>query len=307
MVSLFICEATNAQKMEIFEKKSKFGLTSNGKVVVKNTYDEIKQLPDNYFLVKKDGKLGVINSRSRLVIPEMYEDLIYFNEDLFLVKQDRKWGLVSNTNGTVLSISYVGFSQIDDYLFEIKKDGLIGIINKYGGIVIPAIYDKIEKFGGTLYSVEIDRKKGIVNDIGIEVMPVIYDDIRIMPGTQHFEVRVNGKCGIIDIKGNYIINAEFDEIDNSSYSFMVLKKGEKMGFYINNIYIPADYDKIMYTQPSMGIIAVKKGKKFGIITTEGKVIDAVYDNISRFNGGVAFVEKNGRLMNINKDGKEISL
>lgn len=300
-------QSADAQNLEIFQKGNKYGLKSGDKIVVKTTHDQIRPLPYNYFSVKKDSKYGAINTRGQLVVPQQYDDLLYFEDGLFLVKKGAKWGIVDNQNRTVLSINYTGFKKIDDYLYEIKNGEQIGVISKYGGIIIPPYYDDIQKFAGSMYTVRLDRKWGIVNDIGIEIIPTMYDEIKFLQGSPYYLVKNDDKYGVIDLKGNRILDADFDDVDNTTYGFTMIKKGDKIGFFINNTYIPAEYDRIIYYQPEFGVIGLKKGNKYGFVTTDGQVVDAIYDNLSRFNGNSAFVEKNGRLMNINKQGKEINL
>jgi hypothetical protein len=111
------------------------------------------------------------------------------------------------------------------------------------------------------------------------------------------------------LAGKTIIEPILDEIEHSAdKNYITVKKDGKYGFIINEQYVAARYDKIVFTQDELGIIAVREGRLNGFITTSGVVVSPVYDNISRFSPkGFAFVEKNGKLMFVDINGKERSL
>lgn len=308
-----------AQEYAVIKNKTSLEIYKSGKKLSKDSYQDVVRLADNYFSVKKNNKYGVLNPEGFLVIPYNYDGIIPFSQELFLVKQNDKWGLVNKRNRFLLAPEYVGFHQQGNDLYKIKGNEGSGFINKNGVLLIPPIYEDIVPFmeQNSYYQVTKKGKKGLIDGLGEEVIPLVYDSIYKLSGSNFYIGKKENKQEIINLASRQVSKIEgdfnnqdvsFDEIDMSyGSSFMILKKGSQIGFYINNTFTPIIYDRIVYYDPRLGVIAVKQGEKYGLVLKSGKAIPPVYDNISRFNGGIAFAEKNGRLININLDGEEINL
>ena len=69
-------------------------------------YDElIDYWGGDNVIVKKNGKMGVVNADNKLFIPLQY-DSIQTLEHLYYVWQDNKMGLISSTGSTIIPIKY---------------------------------------------------------------------------------------------------------------------------------------------------------------------------------------------------------
>lgn len=93
-----------------------------------------------------------------------------------------------------------------------------------------------------------------------------------------FEFKTNGKKGIIDHKGNVIINPLYDNISqlfsSSEISYYIVEQNNKIG-YINhegNEIIPIKYDK-QYSEPkfSDGLVLLKNNGKKNYFNEKGEV------------------------------------
>lgn len=306
-----------SQNYAVIKNKDKFDIYKSGKKI-SSSYDDVKQFPGNYFGFKKKNKYGLLNPDGTIAIPNTFDEMHPFSEELFMVKKNNKWGLVSHQNRIRLSVEYDEFKKHDDYLFKIRGEEGSGFINQQGVMLIPPIYEDINLFGDSksMYEVKREGKIGLINEIGENIIPAKYDTIYKLKSSNFCIGRSGDKQEIINIvsrrtetiSGNFDgADVSFDEIDMSYGSFFVLKKGSHIGIYINNTLTPIVYDRIVFYQAPQGVIAVKQGEKYGLILKSGKIIEPIYDNITRFNGGRAFAEKNGRLLNINLDGEEINL
>lgn len=319
IILFFFAGQCFAQNYTVLKNKTSFDIYKSGKKLSKTSYKDVQKLPDNYFSVKKNDKYGILDPKGVLVVPYTFDGILHFSKDLFLVKKNNRWGLINNRNRVLLAPEYVGFQKHKDNLFKIKGKEGTGFINKDGVILISPIYEDIASFTdeSRYYQVTKSGKKGLIDELGDEIIPLVYDSIYKLKGSNFCIGRKEGKQEIFNLTSRQINTIEgdfnsqdvtFDEIDMSYGSlFLILKKESQIGFYINNTFTPIIYDRIVYYEPKQGIIAVKKGNKYGLVLKSGKIVPPVYDNLSRFNGGVAFAEKNGRLININVEGEEINL
>jgi len=307
-IFLFLSIGLFSQNISIFEKNEKFGLKIDNKVVIKASYDYMHPLRKNFYLIEKDKKIGVITQTGKVILPAIYDDVQNFADDYFLVTKDHQRGVVDVFNQTILPIEYSGFEQITDFLYEIVSNGKKGLFSKFGKIAMMPSCDEIVALSKDLLLIKEGGKMGIIDDMGNIIIPPNYNKIEQLPFENLYTISNGNKVGVINLSGKVIAEPIFDELDCSNKRYIILRKDNKYGFIINNEYIPAKYDKILFTQDDLGIIAVRQGNLNGFITIYGLVIPPIYDNISRFSPkGQAFVEKRGKLMFVDINGKERSL
>ena len=313
--SLFFClfivftSCVMAQEVAVFEKNNLFGLKdARNKTIIKATYDYIYPLNDNYFLIEKEKKIGLVNKTGKLLFSPVYEDVQNFGDGSFMVLSNNKWGIISKSNQIILPPEYTGFEQVTEYLYVTRLGNKKGLMNKFGDIMMPAKYDDISKLSDNLFLMKKGLNVGVIDDLGNVVIPEHYHSLEKINAFNLYKVGVKGKWGIIDLSGKVIVEPVLDEIDYSAPNYILVKQNGKYGFIINRQYISASYDKIIFTQPELGVIVVRKGELKGFVTIYGLVIPPIYDNISRFSpNGYALVEKRGKLMFVDITGKERTL
>lgn len=301
------CGAIYAQKTEVFEKKNKFGIRQDEKVLVKPEYESLELLSPKFYAAKKKNLVAVINPTGQIIIPGIYDNIKYYGENIFLVQKDNKWGLINRSNKIILPIEYTDFKFVEDDICEFKKDGKVGLVSKYGYSILPASYDNIKPLGNN-YIVSLDGKNGIVDGLGKILTPIKYDSFKMMPDSASYSVTLNNKQGLLDYSCKIVLDAVYDNIEESPIGLITYQNG-KIGFYTNSgKLIPAIYTQVLFFQPEFGLAVVKIGDKFALVRSNGVESSADYENISRFApNGIAFVEKSGKLMAINLDGKEMTV
>ena len=125
-----------ADKKAIFEnmiiviKNKQYGVLNaeTGEAVLENKYEEIKYLPaTSDFLVKSNGKYGVLGSDASVKVRVTYDDIkIMDNQNgLYLVKQNNLYGVVDTTGKVIMEPEY---KQIG---VDMSKYSNSGIENSY--------------------------------------------------------------------------------------------------------------------------------------------------------------------------------
>ena len=94
------------ENMMIVGNDNQFGVISiiDGKPILENKYEEISYLPTTSdFLVKSNGKYGVIAKDTTIKVRMAYEEIKILDnqKELYLVKQNGLYGVI-NTNGEVI-------------------------------------------------------------------------------------------------------------------------------------------------------------------------------------------------------------
>lgn len=195
---------------------------------------------------------------------------------LIIVKDEQENYGVNDLNGDVIigekykSIKFIEGSK--EFIVETKEGtkGIIEITEENRSITkISPIYNSIEQIDDELYLVAINNKYGIINQKNQMIADVEYEKIGIDTNQldkynmksgyiiydKYIPVKKDKLWGFINkITGNYAIEPTYDEIG-------CITGGASENSAKNVILVP-EYE---------GII-VKKGDKYGLINTAGKVI-----------------------------------
>jgi hypothetical protein len=121
-------------------------------------------------------------------------------------------------------------------------------------------------------------------------------------------IKLNGKYGCIDKKGNLVIEPTWDYIFKSKSSKQILVEKDSLYGYIDkngNILIKPQFKEANLF--SEGLAAVSNGEKYGFINTSGEIIIPYFydETFMGFNNGVSDVRLNDSCGYIDKNGKVV--
>ena len=116
--------------MMIIIKNSQYGVidAETGKFILENKYENIQYLPmTSDFLVKSNGKYGVIGKDAKVKIRINYDEIkIMDNQNgLYLVKQNNLYGIINTKGETILQPEYQNIG------IDISKYSNNGLENQY--------------------------------------------------------------------------------------------------------------------------------------------------------------------------------
>lgn len=208
-------------------------------------------------IVKKNGKMGVVNADNKLFIPLQY-DSIQQLEHLYYVWQDNKMGLISNNGSTIIPTQYAllqTFGTNEKHYF-VAIDGDVecleetngdfeacgvtcGILDSIGHVVIPFSKEMLVplvELGNDAddefhYLAKIDTEQeriGVIDMAGQEVLPMVYEDLYNKVCYGNLIVSKDSKYGVINLKGEEIIPFQYDRAVYDGYG-KALALGKKIG------------------------------------------------------------------------------
>ncbi|MDR1594944.1 MAG: WG repeat-containing protein [Prevotellaceae bacterium] len=278
-------------------------------------YDYIGKLSEGRILVRKNGKIGYVDTAGIEVIPckYLYSLSSDFSEGLASLTKYKKYGCIDKNGNEVIPFVYDGIGNFHEGLAWAKKNKKYGYIDQSGKEVIPFMYDFGKDFSDGLAPVEKNGKWGLIdNKKGKEVVPCDYEDVWDF-SEKLARVEKDGKYGFIDKKKGKVVHpCVYENIRlHLDEGGLCLSKDGKFGFIDKNgkEIVPFVYDNIYHERFDGNWATVVKNGKWGIIDLTGKeIVPSVYDNIShdRFDGNWAIVVKNGKRGIIDlTTGKEI--
>ena len=263
-------------------------------------YDEVRDFHDGLAFVAKvqdldepgyEGTYGYININGEEVVPCTN----YYYQ--YAISPDFSEGLA-------------GFKAGDKY----------GYINTKGELVIDAIYDKVTPFSDGLALVAIDDSIFFIDREGNKVLDWKWDYPFAIDcdGVSYYdfkngmiEVEYNGKSGMVNKKGEYIIPPKYHRVGTFSEGLIALESNGKWGFVNSQgeTVIPFKYEVAGNFNDGLAPVAYDKhylNGKYGYINKKGEVvIPFIYDYARDFEDGLAIIEKADKYGVINKNGEEV--
>lgn len=118
---------------------------SAGKKITDFEFEDISPYGKNKFVVKKNGKYGVINNKGKIVMPFDYEDLIlipetnYYFPPIYNTVKNGKMGYIDSTGKMILPFIYDHYEMFigmfNDTLTSIRQNGIWHLINRKGDCI----------------------------------------------------------------------------------------------------------------------------------------------------------------------------
>lgn len=231
------------------------------------------------FKSETNGKYGFENGMGEVIIEPLYDWCEPFAEGIAAVRNTNyKYGGINEKGEMVIPQIYEYDFEFSGGMARAAKKKLFGVKFGYIGVdgraLIPLKYAYATDFKGNLAFVEKTSKYGLIDRKGNVVIDFLYDDVKWMIGDGLIAVKKGSKWGFIDEKGFIVIDFIYDDVGDCF----------------------AD-----------GLAPVKMNSKWGYINKRGEiVIDCVYRYAHVFHEGEAIVSKNWESQGvINKKGEVV--
>lgn len=286
-----------------WESQELISFVKNGKVkkhfrIDKSTvqnigdYDEIinPEYIDQYPLtmVKKDGRIGFIDSSYTEVVAPVYEMCeSFYASDLKLVRvfRDNKWGYINKQGKEVIPCRFEDSENFghDGYAL-VQFNGERFCIDTIGNR-IEACDHGVQWRNTNGNVVNRGYVYGLVNNQGMVVMPVIYDQMYKMPNENFYRFCRKKLWGIADENGKILLPGEYEEIGQfwRDKNIALIRQNTLYGVIDSNfkIIIPCAYEMIQFDWTG-NLIFVKNGL-YGLMDINANIlIPPVYQQFNGF-------------------------
>ncbi len=237
---------------------------------------------DGYMIAIKDDKYGLLDESGNFILPCEFDNLEKWGiTQLVKVSKDGKDGVYDLSGKEIIKpeFYYIDTPRTEGLPVGIsveqwKKEGVVTTDGRF--IVKPDEFKscRVDENGGVIVVENKDGKAGLLGLDGSEITPCVFDRINAFEDNGTVRAMNGGKYGLLNNKGQWVIPAEYDSIENMSE----------------------------------GLIGAKKDGKWGFINDKNEwVIAPAYDQIYRdFKNGYAIVLNNDKSILINRDGKELT-
>lgn len=256
-----------------------------------------------YFVVKEENKYGVIDKTGNKIVQAKYEDvkipnpekpifICYENENTKVLNEKAEEQFTEYEEIEPLRLKNIsGDLMYEKSVLKYRQNGKYGIIDFKGKEITKPIYEEIDtlQFKEGELLVKKDEKYGIINIKGSILVKTNYDKIE----ADKFYEESNGykksgyivskktedgyRYGYVDLEGKQIIETNYNDLyritdiesdniyticaENGKYG--LLKNGKKI--------IENEYQSLVYNESNNTLTGLK-GKEYGIISIDGKII-----------------------------------
>ncbi len=310
------------------------------KIQKENRKYEIETISEyKYFVLKENGKYGVIDTKGNKIIEAKYKDIKIPNpeKDVFICYEENSTKTINSKNEEI----YTQYENIEplrlknvysDLMYEkstlkYSQNGKYGIIDINGKKLTNAIYDEIDtlqtKEGELL--VKKDNKYGVINIKGTTLVKIQYDKIEAdkfyEEGTGYkksayivSETTEEGyRYGYVNLEGKEIIEVKYNDLYritgiNSEDSYLICAENGKYGLLKNDKkIIDNEYQSLIYNE-SNNTITATKGKKYGVISISGKIIVPIEYKQIDITGNYIYAKTNDETVKVfDQNGQETDI
>ena len=237
--------ATISKNSEGYDKASMGYIDEKGNFAIPSSYQEAYSFSCGYALVRVSEKsIYFIDEKNNIQnAPDFQRAGRYFYYDYVrYMTSSELWGMLNKNFEIVIQPAYVALGNMSSdglVAFKQSADGKYGYLNAKGDVVISPMYDYAYTFDQGYAVVRMGENYGVINKsgeftVGLQSSKNLYNLGAERIG---FKDATSGKFGMMDAKGNIIVQAIYDDGDGIGFTdgdLMVVYSNDKAGYMDKN-------------------------------------------------------------------------
>lgn len=249
-----------------YKENDKYGLLDfKGKKVTEALYEEMTSLTDKYgeILVKKDGKLGVINVKGINLVDTKFD---YIKGDGYVKNGSYKDSgyIIGNKSNQGMRYGYIDKNEKE--IIKLEQE---------------SIYRVTEIDSDDTYVIASQNGRYALYKNKENMTDYRYINMHYNNGTNLFTVQKNKSFGLINLSGEIIISEEYEELQVVGIYVKAHKNGVDYTFDFNGKLV--ENSKFASLQPTITekyYISIDDNYRYGIVDKEKNiVVENIYDYI----------------------------
>ena len=217
-------------------------IDEKGQFAIQPAYTEANEFSCGFALVRVDSKAYFIDTKNNIQnMPDFEWVGTYFYFDYVRYEPTTLWGLMNNKFEIAIQPAYYDLGDMSsDGLVTFKQtaDGKYGYLDKKGDVKIAAMYDGAHAFDAGYAVVNMGKSYGVINKSGEFTISLRENYLANIGGERiGFYDKDNKKYGMMDAKGNIIVQAIYDGFNGIGFTdgdLMTVQSGDKWGYIDRN-------------------------------------------------------------------------
>lgn len=279
-------EMSDEEFDKYIEKTRRYGwISRNGRIIIPCIYsDGFYDIYTKSFIVKRNGKWGIISESHLILAPFVYDYISAFSEGFAVVSKNGCFGYINESGDVCIELKYDEGKPFENNIAVVKKGSRYGYINKNGNTIIDFNFEEADSFYWNHFaSVKKGGKYGLIDKDSKIIIPFSYE--HIITGRHAAICSLTSGCArIYDLKKELFVKGYYNiwRWDND-FGFFTFKNDEGYHGMIDidgNIIIQSDSWEYLEPYCSEKIIKAYKFGKYGFIDYNGEiVIPIIYDDL----------------------------
>ena len=291
-------------------------IDSNGRDILRPTFDGMESFMGNIAPAKVGSKFGVTDLKGYLIIPAQYDEIMLTGANYISVRSGNKTGVLSLANKTIVPMRYeqvapfgTGFTAFDlennMTLFDADGNQICGpVFRNYNYLNFPVWGDGRGSF---FVFNSTDGKFHSCQDISYLNFP-----------NNLIAVKRNDKWGIINGEGKTVLNENYDDIVAKGGT-LIVERNDRYGLFNDKLeqLTRVKYDSIIIIKPLEAYDRIharrnvyeraRIGNKWGLVDSAGiEIIPFKYDELFWVFHNVVLSKNDGKYGLLNTSGKLIA-
>lgn len=289
----------------LVKREGKVGLVNNvGQIIVPVQYKEVRILKEGYkneyLIIDENNNSGIISTSGTIIINPTYQDIKYISSDeIYAAKIENKWNLI-NKKGEILNNQYDDYTYLKGDYVIVKMGEKYGIITVAGDIKIEPTYEELEYAFSVYYIAKLNGKYGIINTDNTSVIPLEYIS---MTYWEDKEIIIADKTATETVLFDSNLTQKLNGIFVYEENYIKARVAGVDKYYTYKFEEKEAKDILTNNT----LFVSKKNEKYGFVDNQGNVVvDYTFDEAKEQNQyGFAAVKLNGLWGSIDKTGKVV--
>lgn len=263
--------------------------------------------------IANEGKWGCINTKGDIIIPLEFDYIQRFDDDsTAMAKKENNYGVIDKNGKTLIPFEYAGLRGFSSGVCCAKnKQNKWGAINHKNEIVFPFEFEDLSYYPKNGYAI---AKKGefraLLSPEGKQLTDYEFEWTSYLFEERAVGVGKNGKSGILDAKGHWLLPLNDWKIDFDEQGLVQVIQDNKIGFVNEKgkFVIPITYKDAKMCAERGTILLQNTETKWGVFDIYGAMIQSFTwtDLAENFHGKlIAARNANGKWGYINSKGKTV--
>src|SRR4030095_566469 len=288
-------EEETAYMADYESPSAKWGfLDKQGQLAIKAEFDDVGPFSEGLAAVNKNGLWGFIDHEGGLVIEPIYKSVWAFHENKARVQQfDQPEQYIDRTGKPMDAENWSAADDFSNGRARVKVGNSFGYIDSSGKLLVQPIFTRGWNFSDDLCIVEYQEKLGVINLKGDYVLQPKYDFIKINPSSKIILCRQGTTAFAFNQEGNEIANIPESKMTDSDGHLVAVREGSNMYLFNLSGKKPIDttlYTNIIYLEDSLWAGKTKEG--YILLNPDGKPVTTnAYKQINKFSDGLAAYNK----------------
>lgn len=226
-------------------------IDTSGGLIVNDTFQAIFDVQYKLLRAVKNNKYGLLTLSGDTILPFEYDKIGAFFNNLAVAAKGKKYFYIDTTGTPKFEEEFdyepfiFNFADFQNGTVKYYRKGKFGIMDTAGNRLFPAIFDDVGNYGEHLTPVKKGDLWGYANQNVKLVLKYKFGMAKPFIDSTAW-VRLDGKWGLINLDGEYILKPQFTLVEELD-KFHVVEKDTMKGLInpAGSIVLPCVYDDII--------------------------------------------------------------